>query len=413
MKKLMSCAVMLMLAPAAGAYGAQTAGLPGAYLDFVGGPRLSGMGRAYVGLAEGADAVSWNPGGLGFLRPNVVGFMHTQTEEQARLDYVGYAQPIYRWGALGLAYTRLDSGALPQTDEFNRTVGQFRDLQQAFMAGYGLAVHPRLSLGGTFKFAQQSLSGASAKGWGMDLGALAKLQDHYQAGVRVRNLISPRLSYDSGVDSFSRVVTLGLAGKWLQERLAVTADVERGADSSGDVNWRLGAEGTLWRVVKLRAGFDFAMKEFSVGVGYQWGRSSVGAAIGSNQYGFAQKVGMDYAFGGYDLILSAAPEVFSPMGLTKRTIFAIKLNHSTPIDAWVFEIRNQHNDVVYKVMGSGRPPTELTWDGRTSYGMVVAPGAYGATLNVTDKNGRTEITPVQTVRVQYGTPLDELEISVR
>ncbi|HAM37021.1 MAG TPA: hypothetical protein DEB40_00210 [Elusimicrobia bacterium] len=401
----------LALWPGLCVHGASVSGAPGSYLDFAGGIQVSGMGRAFVGLAEGADAVAWNPAGLALLRPNVIGFMHTQTAESARLDYLGYAQPIYRWGGMGLSYMRLDSGSLPETNEYNQEVGKFSDVEQAIMLGYGITPMNPLSVGGTFKFAQQKVSGSSANGWGMDLGLLARFRNHFRVGMRVQNLIAPSLRYETARDSFPRLVTLGLAGKWLDDRLLLSADLEKGADAARGFNWRLGAEGTLWKVAKLRAGFDFAMKEFSVGLGYQWGRSGVGMALGSSEAGFSQKVGMDYAFGGYDIILRAEPLTFSPMGLKKRTTFMIQLNHTRPIDHWALVVKNEQNEVVYRAVGSGAPPQELTWDGKTVYGGVVPVGAYGCALTVTDKDGRVETTPVQYVRVQYGTPLDNLEMS--
>ncbi|MFA6003238.1 MAG: PorV/PorQ family protein [Elusimicrobiota bacterium] len=387
------------------------AGSPGSYLDFAGGPRVSGMGRAYVGLAEGADAVMVNPAGLGFLRPNVLGLMHTQTPESAMLDYAGYAQPIYRMGAVGLSFIRLDSGVLPQTDEYNVRVGEFRDVEQTITGAYGIAAKPWLSVGGAFKFSQQSLGGVSANGWGMDIGALAKFKRRYQAGLRVQNVMAPKLGYETASDSFPRLVTLGLSGKWL-DRFVLSADLEKGIGAKQDVSWRLGAEGTFWKVAKLRAGFDFGMMEFSIGLGYLWGRSDVGYSMASNQYGMAQKAGLDYSFGGYDLAMSANPESFSPVGLKKRTTFTIRMTHATPIDSWALQIRNQQNDVVYRVLGSGTPPGELTWDGKTSYGMNVPAGIYRCTMSVTDRDGRVEITPIQNVNVQYGTPLDNLEMSL-
>ena len=38
-----------------------------------GSARAMALGQAYVALAEGADAVAWNPAGLALLRPTVIG----------------------------------------------------------------------------------------------------------------------------------------------------------------------------------------------------------------------------------------------------------------------------------------------------------------------------------------------------
>ena len=59
------------------------------------------MARAVTAVAEGTDAVPWNPAGLGLLKPNQLSLAHTQTQEGAYLENIGYAQPIYRFGAFG------------------------------------------------------------------------------------------------------------------------------------------------------------------------------------------------------------------------------------------------------------------------------------------------------------------------
>lgn len=389
------------------------AGLPGGYLNYIGGPEVTGMGRAYVGLADGIDAVPWNPAGLGFLRPNTIGILHTATPEQANLDYIGYAQPIYRMGGIGMGYARLDSGSIPQTNEFNQEVGKFRDVQQTIMVGYGYSPVPRFSFGGSIKYADQRLSGTSASGWGADLGFMSSLNRFLRAGIRIQNVMAPAFKYETASDSFPRIMTVGLASKLWSNRLGLTLDVDKALDAKQNLQYRFGAEGTFFQVAKLRFGFDFSQREFSFGLGYLWGRSSLDYSSGSNQQGFTNRFGMTHSFGGYGVALRADPLVFSPMGLTKKTTLGAQVNHSKPLHSWVVQVKNQNNDVVYSVRGSGRPPKELTWDGKTGSGMVVAPGNYGCTLAVTDMDGRTETTPAQIVRVAYGTPLDTLELGTR
>ncbi|MBI4052088.1 MAG: PorV/PorQ family protein [Elusimicrobia bacterium] len=394
------------------AYG-QDAGLPGAYLNYAGGPQVNGMGRAFVGLAEGTDAVAWNPAGLSLLRPNMISLLHTETVEQAKLDYVGYAQPLYRWGGLGLSYVRLDSGSLPETNELNQEVGRFRDLQQTWMLGYGFRPIRRVSLGTTLKLSEQRLSGASARGWGADVGALIHFKYGIRLGLRVQNLVAPALKFDTATDRFPRLITGGLAAKVLNENLAITSDIEKALDVSQKMRWRVGLEGTLWQAAKIRGGFDFNRKEFTFGLGYLWGRHGFDYASSANSIGLTHRIGITYAFGGYAVSVQARPETFSPVGLQKRTALGIQVNHTQRIHAWVLEIRSQNQDLVRSIRGSGQPPPELVWDGTTEKGTMVAAGNYIYTLTVTDVEGKTETTPPQIVRVDYGTPLDTLELQTR
>lgn len=406
---LLAC--LLPLATAARA--AQDAGLPGSYLNYAGGAQVNGMGRAFVGLAEGTDAVAWNPAGLSLLRPNIFNLMHTQTAEQARLGHIGYAQPVRRWGGFGLAYTRLDSGALPETNEFNQEVGNFRDVQETFMVGAGLRPKRSFSLGSTFKLSRQSISGASAAGWGLDLGLLGAVSRSVRLGLRIQNLIAPSLKFDTATDRFPRMATLGAAAKLLDNRLVLTADVEKAVDAPQTLQWRAGVEGTLWQVAKLRAGFDLNRREFTFGMGYLWGRYGLDFASSNGPVGATNRFGMTYSYGGYGVTIRAKPEMFSPVGLTKKTTLEIQVDHAKRIHSWVLQIKDQEKNVVHSIRGSGVPPQKLTWDGMTGYGMMVRAGIYAYALTVTDVDGRVETTPQQTLRVEYGTPLDTLEIRTK
>lgn len=80
--------------------------LPGKTLACYGGRPL-GMGGAYVGLAEGAEAIYWNPGGLVFSRGG--SFSSTQTIPPEGINYqsfIGVAYSTERLG-LGFGYTGL------------------------------------------------------------------------------------------------------------------------------------------------------------------------------------------------------------------------------------------------------------------------------------------------------------------
>lgn len=392
------------------AYAASDFGLPGAYLNFAGGAQVFGMGRAYVALADGANAVAWNPAGLAFLRPNVIGFLHTRTSEEASLDYIGYAQPIYGFGGLGLGYVRLDSGSLPETNEFNQTLGTFRNVEETFMAGYGFTAVPWLSAGGTFKFSQQRMAGISATGWGLDLGFISELRHYLRAGMRFQNVITPALKYETATDKFPRLMTIGLAARLLQDCLILTWDMEKALDVSQGAKWRIGVEGTLWEVAKLRGGFDFSRKAFTFGLGYQWGRSCLDYSFTPIDTRFAQRFGVTYSFGGYPVSIHANPEAFSPLGLKKRTTFNIRVIHTESIYEWVLQIRDQDAKVIFSARGRGKPPEKITWDGRTQYGTVVPAGNYTYEFSITDMDGRTETTPQKIIRVEYGTPIDTLQL---
>ncbi len=391
----------------------QGAGLPGAYLNYAGGARVNGMGRSYVGLANDSDALVWNPAGLALLRPNVFSLLHTNTVEDATLDYLSYVQPLYHFGGIGFAFIRLDSGDLSVTDQFNVETGEFSNVEQTLLAGYGMNLVPGIAMGATINYSQQRIAGVSASGFGLDMGFLVQLPRDFSIGMRLQNIVPPKLKFETGTDQFPRVLTVGLAARMFDDRFALTWDIEKALDVPQSMQVRFGAEGTFFEVAKLRAGLDVQNREFTIGLGYLWGRSAVDYSFSNQQTGFSRMMGASYSFGGYGVTLRPSPKVFSPMGLKKKTSLLIRVNHTRPIHEWVVQIKNQDGNIVFTIRGSGIPPKELTWDGKTSYGMVVAAGVYRVVLTVTDKYGKTETTPTQVLKVEYGTPLDTLELQTR
>jgi len=395
------------------------AGLPGAYLGFAGGARAAAMGRAFVAVADGADAVIWNPAGLGYLRPNTFSLTHVGTVEQTSLDTILYAQPFMRWGGFGLGYVRMDSGSLPLTDELNRKVGSFSDLQQTYLLSYGMPVYSAhsskklfqaVSAGATFKYSKQDLYDIGASGWGMDFGALARFRHNITAGIKLHNAVAPSLKYETATDTFPRLITLGGAVSLLKNNLTLATDIEKTIGVEQQLRWSLGAEGVLWKMLKLRGGFDMKNKEFTLGLGYVFGRHEVSYAANSNDVGISNNIGLAYSFGGFPVTIQASPESFSPVGLKKSTTFKIEVRNSQRLYGWTVDIKNQDGAVVRTFRGSGTPPPELNWDGSTQKGMMVAAGNYIYILRVTDSDGKKADTEPQVVRVEYGTPLDMLEM---
>jgi len=400
----------------------QDAGLPGAYLGFAGGARAGAMGRSFVAVADGADCVVWNPAGLGYLRPNTVSLTHAGTVEQTSLDTLLYAQPLFLRGGFGLGYVRMDSGSLPLTDELNRRMGSFNDLQQTYLLSYGMPVYSArsagrflqtVSAGATFKFSKQDLYDTRASGWGMDLGVLAKFRRNITAGIKLQNAVAPRLKYETSTDIFQRLLTVGVAVGFLKNNLSVASDLEKAIGVEQRLRWSLGVEGIMWNVIKLRGGFDLKNKEFAFGFGYVFGRHEIAYAASTNDMGLSHNLGLVYSFGGFPVTIQANPQSFSPVGLRKSTTFGIMVKNSQRLYGWTLDIKNQDGVVVRVFRGSGTPPPELSWDGSTQKGLMVAAGNYIYTLQVTDAEGKKEMTMPQVVRIEYGTPLDMLEMRTR
>ena len=393
-------------------WGAQDAGLPGAYLGYSVGARPMAMGRAFTAMADDVHSVYWNPAGLALLKPSQISLLQTRTSGGANLNYFGYAQPLYGWGGIGMAFVRLDSGSIPKTDELNREVGSFRNEERTTMIAYGFDPTLRFSVGGTLHISEQKLDTVSARAFGGSLGVLAKMTESWRVGLSLQNLYAPVFKYSTDEDRFPRIARLGNSYRLFNEMLALNLDLEKALDVPQEIRWRVGAEGSLFGTVKIRAGFD-ERKEFSMGLGYVLGSYGLDYSLGSRDLGLSHRMGMTFSFGGYEVFVRANPTVFSPAGLNKETTFHIRVAHRRRVHTWRLEVKDQDGEVVRSFRGSGTPPKQLLWDGLAEKRSLVPAGNYDYAMTVTDVMGRSEKTPSRTVRVEYGTPLDSLQISAR
>jgi hypothetical protein len=413
--RLVPALLLIALMPGR-ARAAADSGLPGEYLGNA-GYRAAGMGRAYTAVAEGPEAVLWNPAGLGFNRPNSIAFSRAMTADGFTLDSVFYAQPVFKRGSVGVAYVRLHSGLLDVTDSLNRPIGDYSDLQQTAAAGYGRQLYQarsgrrllqRLAAGVSVKNSRQAIYTAKADGWGADAGLLAKLKYNLSAGIKVQNLVQPELKFETATDTFPRIFTAGLAAGLWQDRLVLAADVSKTQGPGQKPRLNFGVDGEPARRVRLRAGFDASNKETLLGLSYSFGRTDASYASNLTQAGVTHNAGFSHEFGGFPVVISASPDVFSPIGLRKYAVFTVRTRPDLKVFSWTVYIRDQNGKVARSFSGNAQPPAELTWDGTMQGGFVVAAGSYFYTMEVTLAEGAREVTQPQALRVVYNTPLDRL-----
>jgi len=144
------------------------------FLEISVGARAVGMGGAFVGTADDASALYWNPAGIAKMsRPEAI-LVHIQWIADISFDYVGFVMPMGSFGTLGASVT-----SLSMNDMMVKTVDQPEGTGEYFGAGdiamaltYAFNVTDRLSIGFTGKYIQQHIWNESAWGIGFDIGTL-------------------------------------------------------------------------------------------------------------------------------------------------------------------------------------------------------------------------------------------------
>lgn len=217
------------------------------FLKISPGARPSGMGEAFVALADDATATWWNPAGLGFLTANEMTLMHTNWLPQFHLpdlyfDFVSYIHNVPDWGTFGGNLVFMNYGEIIQTNEIGTVIGNFNAYEVAATGAYGSQVNDNLSMGVGIKFVYSHLSPLGAgqeKGEGiasvfaLDIGALYKFRRFpgLQIGANLANM-GPKISYidRAQADPLPTNLKMGVAYRLIDQeynKLTMTFDVDK------------------------------------------------------------------------------------------------------------------------------------------------------------------------------------------
>ena len=228
-------AVALLAAPAARAADSK-AGTSGANFLKIGqgSARAMSLGGAYVALAEGSDAMAWNPAGLAVTQQRELAFSYLRYIQDVDSPlYIGYAHPMGRttWGA-NLSYISVsgfdvrDASGVPQP---GNEVG-VRD----GLASIGLARsfwYEKLFLGSSLRVVHEDIAGSVKDTVVGDVGVILKPNSTLSLGFALQN-------FGSGAGNVPRITRAG-AGLRLGDFVTVGLELTKASDSGA----RLGVGG--------------------------------------------------------------------------------------------------------------------------------------------------------------------------
>lgn len=192
---LAAAALAALVAPVATA---QVGGASVLFLQIEPDSRAAGMGNANAALADNANAMFWNPAGLGFQRGTEFGFTYSKwlPEFDAGLSYQ-YGVVRHRlgnYGTIGAHVTYFDLGTFQPTDENGTETGDpIKSSDLAVGVAYAKDLSEHVSVGGAVRYIYSDLaSGTSVggqqyqagKAFAVDLGALYRSKPIALGGVQ-------------------------------------------------------------------------------------------------------------------------------------------------------------------------------------------------------------------------------------
>lgn len=170
------------------------------FLNIGAGARGLAMGGAVVSSQDDVYSPMWNPAGLVGVKSDWQGAaMHAEYFESiAKYDYLAYAKPLENNGVLAISLVRLGVDDILNTTQMidgegNIDYNKITKFSQADYAGIvSYAFHPngneQLAVGINAKLIYRNVGKfANAFGFGFDIGATYKTNNHWQLGAVLRD----------------------------------------------------------------------------------------------------------------------------------------------------------------------------------------------------------------------------------
>jgi hypothetical protein len=274
-------------------------GVSGSFVDLGFGTKAAGMGKAFVGQADDANSVFWNPSGLLSSKKIKVDFNYLNQLQIVPFSSLAASIPIGKRNAVGVGFVYSGDAALK---EFS------------LIAGYAHKFG-RLSLGVNFKYRYASFGNNSfnsgdyivfdpseitagnqnkiygtGNGFGLDLGVKYRISKVLNVGLVLRDIFAP-FSWNSQNDNplkpargsysesmpFKSVIGISLRPS---DEFIINSDYQPSILNDEFNIIRFGAEYTVFRLVSFRVGSEQIInslkdEKYSFGLGFAYNIGSI------------------------------------------------------------------------------------------------------------------------------------------
>lgn len=269
------------------------------------GARASGMGNAFVSIANDGSAGYWNPSGMVLVEKREATAMHVERfGDLVNYDALGYVQIVnggtQKRSAFGFSLIRSGVDDVPFTSIDPNTgehrVDRYESWSEwALFFSYARLMRDDLSLGGSVKVIRKSIADDSAIGFGLDFGVLSRPWRALSVGLMAQDITSTILIWNGETETISPTVKLGASYPFeievLRGTFVAAADVDTRFEGrhfaaqrwAGAVSGDFHFGGEFWykQLLAVRAGSDEGA--FTAGAGFRFPLSE-------------RALGIDYAF---------------------------------------------------------------------------------------------------------------------
>lgn len=273
---------------------AQEAGCELSFLDIGAGARPRALGNAFIGIADDANAVFWNPAGIMTLQRPVITVMHSSLFFGTMYDYISMAFPFgkskintdgHRYG-VGIAYIRASTGDIPLTEQGTDTIpgtnypeivynGMADFTSNTGIISFGTGFFNRLNLALISRVNYIKLASFTGSGINFGLAGLLILMETDVAGGRgntlklgitFQDLLPLKMSWSN--DFQERVLpTANLGSSFgFKKKIFLTWVLKKALTSGHHPGYGIGLEWKPVEVLPIRFGLED--KNLSTGIGF-------------------------------------------------------------------------------------------------------------------------------------------------
>ena len=317
MGSILGCLTLAALAPHALAIDSKAGTSAYTFLRIGTGAKSQAMGGAFVGLADDATALYYNPAGLTATGSNEQSYdellgkqIYKTPLNRFTASYVNYLVD-FQYGfvgfvrrldpahtknpaALGMSVTYQNYGTFKRLDNSGAQTGTFGASDIAIGVTGSMQLRPRLSAGVTGKLILEKIDTYSSSGVGADLGLMYLINDAgtTRLGLAVTNVGKQMKGMTSGhKDPLPSKISAGLSHKMVGLPFLFSGEVGKPFDNN--FYMALGAELVSIKPFFVRFGWTTVGKDYNVGSGTNLGGFSGG-------FGYSYKAyEIDYSYSSY------------------------------------------------------------------------------------------------------------------
>lgn len=177
-KVLLLCLTLALAAPSALAQSYSDAGTSAsAFLKInAGSPRAQALGNAYVSVADGPEALFWNPAGAASATTREIEFAYLDYLQGYKARTLAYLQPMGKT-IIGVTFNYMDMDGFDYRDEYGNQQPVVGKPVQNFVGSLSLArgfLDQKLQIGATAKYINEKLDTYRYTNVGFDVGAKAR-----------------------------------------------------------------------------------------------------------------------------------------------------------------------------------------------------------------------------------------------